>query len=138
MLGRAASVLKRELSFIQGSKSTKMSASMKKTVAALGAIVNASWVSTASRSALSSFLQKSGNADDDNELSLLQQPQAATKAYESKSGSIVETLLQMQDEAEGQLAALRKLAVEKQQKQNWQCKIGKILSAKIGSFNLPL
>lgn len=43
----------------------------------------------------------------------MQQPQATTKNYESKSGGIVNTLNDMQDEAEDQLASLRKEEMKK-------------------------
>merc|ERR1719486_99784 len=71
-------------------------------VTALGAIVSAAWVDPKQAKAVKSFLE------NDDDLSLTQQPQAASYNYESKSGGIVDTLRDMQDKAEDQLASLRK------------------------------
>merc|ERR1719265_1517332 len=79
MLSRAASVLKRELSFAQGAKGKKaISAQLKNAVGALSAIVNAAWVDPADAKKVLAFVQ-------DDDLSLAQQPQAASHNYESKS-----------------------------------------------------
>ena len=81
-----------------------MSKKIGDTVAALSAIVNAAWVNPEDAKKINAFLQNG----DDNELSLTQQPQAATYNYESKSGGIVATIEDMQDKAEEQLQGLRK------------------------------
>jgi hypothetical protein len=101
MLSRAASVLKRELSFAQGAKGRKVSAQLKNAVGALSAIVNAAWVNPADAKKVLEFVQE-------DDLSLAQQPQASSKNYESKSGGIVATIEDMQDKAEEQLQGLRK------------------------------
>jgi chromosome segregation ATPase len=101
MLSRAASVLKRELSFAQGAKGRKVSAQLKNAVGALSAIVNAAWVNPAEAKKLMAFVEE-------DDLSLAQQPQASSKNYESKSGGIVATIEDMQDKAEEQLQGLRK------------------------------
>jgi len=114
-LGRAASVLERELSFVQQEGKPATNAAMQKKlggmVMALSAIVDAEWVSTAQKQKLESFLKPKAQEDD---LSLVQQqqPQASTKAYESKSGGIVETLKDMQDKAEDQLNELHKYGLK--------------------------
>jgi hypothetical protein len=102
MLSRAASVLKRELSFAQGAKGKKaVSAQLKNAIGALSAIVNAAWVDPAAAKKVQAFLEE-------DDLSLAQQPQAAKYNYESKSGGIVSTIEDMQDKAEEQLQGLRK------------------------------
>jgi hypothetical protein len=105
MLARAASVLKRELSFAQGG-SKKSQKKLRDTVSALGAIVNAAYFSPSSKAAVSAFLE-------DDDLSLVQQPQASTKNYESKSGGIVSAIEDMQDKAEEQLQGARKEEMQK-------------------------
>jgi chromosome segregation ATPase len=100
MLARAASVLKRELSFAQGGNK-KVSAQLKKAVSALSAVVNAAWANPADVKKVMAFVEE-------DDLSLAQQPQASTKNYESKSGGIVATIEDMQDKAEEQLQGLRK------------------------------
>jgi chromosome segregation ATPase len=103
-LGRAVVIIKRELSFAQGAKAT--SAVEKKLGAlsgALGTIIEASWMNNENRQKLKSFMA----TEADDELSL-KQPQASVKAYESKSGGIVETLENMKDEAESSLNSLRR------------------------------
>lgn len=104
MLARAAAVLKRELSFAQGGKIKR--SKIESMVNALGLLVEASWISNKNQKALSAFLEQG------DELSLTQ-PQAKVVAYESKSGGIVQTILDMQDEAEGNLASLRKEEMKK-------------------------
>jgi hypothetical protein len=100
MLARAASVLKRELSFAQGGNK-KVSEQLKKAVSELSAVVNAAWANPADVKKVMAFVEE-------DDLSLAQQPQASTKNYESKSGGIVATIEDMQDKAEEQLQGLRK------------------------------
>jgi len=108
-LGRAATVLERELSFMQGKASPKqLNQKLGPMVTALSAIVEAEWVDEASKQKLESFLRSNGNQVEEDDLSLVQQPQASVKSYESKSGGIVDTLKDMQDKAEDQLNELNK------------------------------
>jgi len=106
-LGRAATVLKRGMSFVQsGSRSQKQ---VTAAVDALRAIVDAAWLDTGSQHRLKSLLQQAAKAkeDADDDLSL-DQPQAKMVAYESSSGGIVKTVEEMQGKAEDTLSALRK------------------------------
>merc|ERR1719183_2712069 len=105
-LSRAASVLKRGLSFAQGSMAQKK---VEAAVAALQNIVDAAWLDVRSKRSLKSFLQSAAQARDaaDDDLSLTQ-PQAKMVAYESSSGGIVKTIEEMQGKAEDSLADLRK------------------------------
>jgi len=89
MLRRAYGILKRATSkgasFVQGSQK------MQEIVAALGAIVDATWVNPQHKSAVRAFMQ----SDD---LSLAQAPQASTSNYDSRSGGILTTIDEMRDE----------------------------------------
>jgi hypothetical protein len=105
-LGRAATVLKRGMSFAQGGAKK---AKVKAAVDALKTIVEAAWLDVGSQRKLKSFLQATAQAkeDADDDLSL-DQPQAKMVAYESSSGGIVKTVEEMQGKAEDTLSALRK------------------------------
>jgi len=105
-LGRAATVLKRGMSFMQTAKGKKKIAAV---VAGLKNIIDAEWVDVGSRRKLKSFLQASAQAkeDEDDDLTFTQ-PQAKMVAYESSSGSIVKTVEEMQGKAEDTLSELRK------------------------------
>jgi len=107
-LGRAASVLKRGMSFAQGGKRVG-NKGMKAAVDALKTIVEAAWLDVGSQRKLKSFLQSTAQAkeDADDDLSF-SQPQAKMVAYESSSGGIVKTVEEMQGKAEDTLSALRK------------------------------
>eukprot|EP00392_Amoebophrya_sp_AT5.2_P012606 g12713.t1 len=92
MLTQAYSVLKRSLTgtaFLQGS--TVETEKVKKVVAALSAVVSASWIDSSSTDKIKAFLE----ADDG--LSL-KQPQAVVSAYESKSGGILDAIEDLQVE----------------------------------------
>jgi len=105
-LGRAASVLKKGLSFAQGSRAQKK---ISAAVNALASIVDAEWLDIRSRRSLKSFLQASAQAQEAAEDDLsLSQPQAKQVAYESSSGGIVKTVEEMQGKAEDALSDLRK------------------------------
>jgi len=108
MLGRAASVLKRGMSFAQGSRGAN-NKGMKQAVDALKTIVEAAWLEEGSKRRLKSFLQSTAEAKEaaDDDLSF-DQPQAKMVAYESSSGGIVKTVEEMQGKAEDTLSALRK------------------------------
>jgi len=105
-LGRAATVLKRGMSFAQTAKGHKK---IDAAVSALKNIIDAEWVDVGSRRKLKSFLQDATQAkeDEDDDLSL-SQPQAKMVAYESSSGGIVKTVEEMQGKAEDTLSDLRK------------------------------
>merc|ERR1719159_1541634 len=106
MLGRAATVLKRELSFAQTASGHKKITAV---VDALKQMVEAQWLEAGSRRKLKSFLQAAAQAkeDEDDDLSFTQ-PQAKQVAYESSSGGIVKTIEEMQGKAETTLSDLRK------------------------------
>jgi hypothetical protein len=105
-LGRAATVLKRGMSFVQTAQGKKK---MEQVVSALKNIIDAEWVDVSSKRKLKSFLQASAQAkeDEDDDLSF-SQPQAKMVAYESSSGGIVKTIEEMQGKAEDTLSDLRK------------------------------
>jgi hypothetical protein len=105
-LGRAATVLKRGMSFAQTRAGHKKIAAA---VDALKNIIDAEWVDVGSRRKLKSFLQAAAQAkeDEDDDLSF-NQPQAKQVAYESSSGGIVKTVEEMQGKAEDTLSDLRK------------------------------
>merc|ERR1719261_535413 len=105
-LGRAATVLKRGMSFAQTAQGKKKISAV---VDALKNIIEAEWVDVGSKRKLRSFLQASAQAkeDEDDDLSLTQ-PQAKQVAYESSSGGIVKTVEEMQGKAEDTLSDLRK------------------------------
>jgi len=106
MLGRAATVLKRGMSFVQTKAGHKKMADI---VDALKSMIDAQWVDVSSRHKLKSFLQAAAAAkeDSDDDLSF-SQPQAKMVAYESSSGGIVKTVEEMQGKAEDTLSDLRK------------------------------
>merc|ERR1719247_694937 len=105
-LGRAATVLKRGMSFAQTAQGQKK---ISAAVSALKEIIDAEWVDVSSKRKLKSFLQAAAQAkeDEDDDLSLTQ-PQAKMVAYESSSGGIVKTIEEMQGKAEDTLSDLRK------------------------------
>jgi hypothetical protein len=105
-LSRAATVLKRGMSFAQTKDGQKK---IKDVVDALKNIVDAEFVDVGSRRKLKSFLQATAQAkeDADDDLSF-SQPQAKMVAYESSSGGIVKTVEEMQGKAEDTLSDLRK------------------------------
>merc|ERR1719478_755098 len=105
-LSRAATVLKRGMSFVQTTRGRKK---INAAVAALKNIIEAEWVDVGSKRKLKSFLQASAQAkeDEDDDLSFTQ-PQAKQVAYESSSGGIVKTVEEMQGKAEDTLSDLRK------------------------------
>merc|ERR1719182_699037 len=109
MLGRAATVLKRELSFAQTGQNAKSQKKIGAIVSALKQIVEAEWVDVGSKRKLKSFLQSAAKAkeDEDDDLSF-DQPQAKQVAYESSSGGIAKTIEEMQGKAEDTLSDLRK------------------------------
>jgi len=109
MLGRAATVLKRELSFAQTPQTAKDRKKIGAVVEGLKQIIDSEWVDVSSKRKLKSFLQATAQAkeDEDDDLSFTQ-PQAKQVAYESQSGGIVEKIQEMQGKAEDTLSDLRK------------------------------
>jgi len=105
-LGRAATVLKRGMSFVQTVNGRKK---INAVVQGLKNIIEAEWLDVSGRRKLKSFLQSAAAAkeDEDDDLSL-SQPQAKMVAYESSSGGIVKTIEEMQGKAEDTLSDLRK------------------------------
>merc|ERR1719265_2762782 len=103
-LGRAATILKRGMSFAQGQMRAKK---MKEVVDALKSVIEAAWVDVSSKKKLHSFLQARASAAEDDDLSF-SQPQATTVAYESSSGGILDTIKAMQGKAEDTLSSMRK------------------------------
>merc|ERR1719161_2396842 len=105
-LSRAATVLKRGMSFVQTVNGQKK---IRDVVSALKTIVDAEWLDVSSKRKLKSFLQATQLAkeDSDDDLSFTQ-PQAKMVAYESSSGGIVKTIEEMQGKAEDTLSDFRK------------------------------
>jgi hypothetical protein len=111
-LGRAASVLKKGMSLAQmrGGK-FQVNKHTQTAIQALKVIVESQWLDAGSRKTLSSFLQARNAAEqeEDDDLSI-EQPKG--DAYESSSGSIVQTVEDMQGKAEDTLSELRKKETE--------------------------
>lgn len=108
-LARAVTIIKREMSFVQGGKISSSNSGVTKKLqamsGALNQIIAAAWIDMGSRDKLKNFMSMSVEADD--ELSL-KQPQASVKNYENHSKGIVETLEDMKDKAESTLNNLRR------------------------------
>jgi DNA repair exonuclease SbcCD ATPase subunit len=103
-LARAVVIVKRELSFAQGSAAGASSnRKMEALSSAISTVIDSAFIDTSSKKKLKSFL----SASADNELSL-HQPQATTHVYENHSGGIIETLEEMKDKAEASLNSLRR------------------------------
>jgi len=103
MLERAVSVLEREMKK-GGSASMMQLQNTKSVVDALGALVQASVISSADSKRLAALVQSTTDSkDSEDELGA---PAAAV--YESKSGGIVGTLEDLLEKAEGQLESARK------------------------------
>jgi len=98
-LERAVTILKKELS--KGGASMMQLQTANNVAQALSAMVDAATLSTADASKLTALLQNSQESDD----SELGAPAAAV--YEGKSGGIVETMEDLHDKAETQLAKAR-------------------------------
>jgi len=106
-LSRAIIVLKRGVSLLSGKASSKKFEQLSQALEAV-VVAAGSWgVSARSQLTVKSFLNTASNSDDD-ELSLLAQPQAAVSNYDNHSGGIVGTLKDMKDKAEATLADLRR------------------------------
>jgi len=106
-LSRAVTIIKREMSFVQGSGKKGSKAALQQKLSAMSGALNqiiaAAWIDASSRSKLKNFL----TTDMDDELTL-KQPQATVKSYENHSKGIVEVLEDMKDKAESALSNLRR------------------------------
>jgi hypothetical protein len=99
-LSRAVTIIKREMSFAQGGKSSGAVAKKLSAMSgALNQIIAAAWIDSSSRSKLKSFL----STEADDELTL-RQPQATVKSYESHSKGIVDVL---EDKRQGRERAVK-------------------------------
>jgi len=107
MLGRATNILEREMN--KGGAAMMQLQNAGSLVQTLDVMVQASMIATSDASRLTALLQqsqKSKDADDD------EAPGAPSAAvYESQSGGIVDTLQDLAEKAEAQLAELRKSEV---------------------------
>jgi len=97
MLQRAVAILEKEMGGGASMMQVKTAANLEQ---ALAAMVQASAISTADASKLSSFVQTQESDDETGA--------PAGEVYESKSGGIVDTLNGLLDKAEGQLDAATK------------------------------
>jgi hypothetical protein len=112
-LERAIVVLKRgQTSFLQRGNSQDL----RLLVASLAKVVSAAWVTSTQRAAVQSLLLQSqqGSQEDAEDEDLTLQPQATVAAYESKGGSIIEILGEMQEKAEQALSDARRTEMEAQ------------------------
>lgn len=101
MLGKAYSVLKRSLALMQTSSGKSVQETYTtEVVAALGQIIESAWVDAESSKKLTAFLE------DADSLSM-NQPQAKTSNYQSKSGGILTAIQQMQEKNAEVLGKLR-------------------------------
>lgn len=113
---RAVAALNKGMSFAQAHGGLRMKKALEaqatKIRNAIQAIAGAARIDFESKKKLQSYLQESQAATDasDDDLSI-KQPQA--KAYESKSGSIVELIKQTEDKVKEELSQVRKSEMEK-------------------------
>jgi len=116
-LGRAATVLKKGMSFAQTRGGTfQVNKQSEAAIDVLKTIIESQWVGAGSRRTLQSFLQSRAVAQEseDDDLSL-DQPQAKQVGYESSSGNIVQAVEDMQGKAEDTLSEIRKKEMEESQ-----------------------
>merc|ERR1719487_6312 len=105
-LERALVMLKRNMGFLQGKGHKK---NIDDLVTSLKTIVDASWISTEEKAKVQQLLQ---TTDSDDDLTLTQQPQATTSAYESHEGGILDTLVELKGKTEESLSKARKTEME--------------------------
>merc|ERR1719171_1368161 len=98
------------MSFAQTSKGKNaMKTQLDAVRSAITNIIASISIDTESSRKLKSFLQQTSASGDADDLSLKNfQPQAKMVAYESKSGTILQTIKDMQSKAEAELSDLRK------------------------------
>merc|ERR1719375_37615 len=94
------------MAFMQSKGSKKALESLASTMKTL---VEASWISSEDKAKVQSLMQ---TEDPDDDLTLTQQPQATTSAYESHGGGILDTLTELKDKAEVSLSKARKAEME--------------------------
>jgi len=104
MLGRAIAILEKEMAKSPASFAQVNSQNTAALIQALGAVVDAAGFSAVDKSRLTAFVQQKSQSDDDDE----ELGAPAAKAYDSKSGSIVDVLSDMKDKADGELSDIRK------------------------------
>merc|ERR1719220_1343595 len=107
MLGRASSILEREMK--KGSSSLLQSSNAGNLANTFDVMVRASMIGTSEAARLTSLVQDAQKAKDQDEDQAPGAPAAAV--YESQSGGIVETLQDLREKAESQLADTRKKEV---------------------------
>jgi len=100
VINRAVGILEKEMA--KSGASMLQAKDVTGVAQALGALVQASALSTADASKLSSFVQSRSSDEDD----MTGAPAAAT--YKSQSGGIVDVLSDLKEKAEGELAEARK------------------------------
>jgi len=114
-LNRAITMIKRGTSFVQGITKKKKNAKdlkkkreedLKLAVQMISRVLDATWVSSATRRSLKGLLQTSADAEEGADLSL-KQPQPTVSAYESHSGGIVDSISDMKEKAEETLSGAR-------------------------------
>jgi len=103
-LDRAIAVIEKEMAKNPGAFAQVDATNANKLVQALGAIVDAAGFSGGDKNRLSALIQSQQGSDDDD--ALLGAPAAAV--YKSKSGGIVDVLVDMKEKAESELGDLRK------------------------------
>lgn len=101
-LDRAIGILEREMEKNPAALAQVDTSNMRNVVAALGTVMDAAAFDSADRTRLTALVQ-SGSEDDDSE-----EGAPAPDSYKSKSGGIVDVLVDMKEKAEGELSELRK------------------------------
>jgi len=101
-LDRAIGILEREMEKNPAALAQVDTSNMRNVVAALGTVMDAAAFDSADRTRLTALVQ-SGSDDDDSE-----EGAPAPDSYKSKSGGIVDVLVDMKEKAEGELSELRK------------------------------
>jgi len=103
-LDRAIAIIEKEMAKNPGAFAQVDTANTDKLVQALGAVVDAAGLPGSDKNRLSALIQSQQGSDDDD--ALLGAPAAAV--YKSKSGGIVDVLVDMKEKAESELSDLRK------------------------------
>merc|ERR1719375_2102528 len=94
------------MAFMQSKGSKKALESLASTMKTL---IEASWISEQDKAKVQSLMQ---TEDPDDDLTLTQQPQATTSAYDNHGGGILDTLTELKDKAEVSLSKARKAEME--------------------------
>jgi hypothetical protein len=101
----AVVALSKGMAFMQVGKKQEAQKQLEAVRSALSSVIAGVSIETESKRKLKSFLQQTSTDNDDL---TLKQPQAKMIAYESKSGTILQTIKDMQAKAEAELGDLRK------------------------------